>query len=312
MFQGLLYPLRQTRLTPKRYLLSCTNSRASDLAAAAKVFKDAVKETGGPVHVADGVSFYIAAASMPEQLAAEEAGDWQAMLDAGAKALPVRHFLKKPSWVKRTLLLARTVMQLRFYLKEAILTRKSTQSGCGPCIGLGTGLLESGEVGISASNRKAHLLLANSNLPILEYSLRIGNFKGRMGSAEAKAYLASPEVVASSALSGTISGPGWYQRPEGLSGVAIGEGQGSIGEGPQLMTAEEALERVIGQLESHIVTAEKEILSEAPSTEKALVPVLHGFPERVEGELSSYFPSPLYLYSTRSESPPVLPPKGKN
>lgn len=26
-------------------------------------------------------------------------------------------------------------------------------AGCGPCIGLGTGLLESGEIGISASNR---------------------------------------------------------------------------------------------------------------------------------------------------------------
>ena len=34
---------------------------------------------------------------MPEQLAAEEAGDWQAMLDAGAKALPVRRFLKSLS-----------------------------------------------------------------------------------------------------------------------------------------------------------------------------------------------------------------------
>ena len=108
-----------------------------------------------------------------------------------------------------------------------------------------------------------------------------------MGSAEAKAYLASPEVVASSALSGMICGPGWYQRPEGLSGVSIGEGQGSIGEGPQLVTAEEALERVIGQLESDIVTAEKHILPEdAPLTKgEALVPVLPGFPERVEGEL---------------------------
>ena len=72
----------------RAYLVSCTNSRRSDLAAAAKVFKNAVKETGGPVHVSEGVSFYIAAASMPEQLATEEAGDWQAMLDAGAIALP--------------------------------------------------------------------------------------------------------------------------------------------------------------------------------------------------------------------------------
>jgi homoaconitate hydratase len=98
----------------KAYLVSCTNLRASDLAAAAKVFKDAVKETGGPVSIAEGVKLYIAAASLPEQKAAEDAGDWQALLDAGAIALP---------------------------------------AACGPCIGLGTGLLEDGEVGISASNR---------------------------------------------------------------------------------------------------------------------------------------------------------------
>lgn len=128
----------------KAYLVSCTNSRASDLAAAAKVFKDAVKEKGAPVSIAEGLRFYIAAASLPEQQAAEDAGDWQAMLDAGAIALP---------------------------------------AGCGPCIGLGTGLLEDGEVGISASNR---------------------NFKGRMGSQKAKAYLASPEVVAASALCKSI------------------------------------------------------------------------------------------------------------
>ena len=115
----------------------------------------------------------------------------------------------------------------------------------------------------------------------------VGNFKGRMGSVEAKAYLASPEVVAASALSGKISGPGWYQRPEGLSSVAVGEGQGSIGEGPQLTTAEEALERVIGQLESKIATAEKDMSpAEAPSTTgEALVPILPGFPQMVEGEL---------------------------
>lgn len=71
----------------KAYLVSCTNSRASDLAAAAKVFKDA-SSAGKPAKVAEGVELYIAAASLPEQEAAEDAGDWQALLAAGAKPLP--------------------------------------------------------------------------------------------------------------------------------------------------------------------------------------------------------------------------------
>ncbi|RPA94715.1 homoaconitase [Choiromyces venosus 120613-1] len=129
----------------KAYLVSCTNSRASDIAAAAEVFK-----SNPSAKVASGVEFYIAAASTLEQEAAAKAGDWDALISAGAKALP---------------------------------------AGCGPCIGLGTGLLEDGEVGISATNR---------------------NFKGRMGSREALAYLASPEVVAASAMKGFIAGPGNY------------------------------------------------------------------------------------------------------
>ncbi len=58
--------------------------------------------------------------------------------------------------------------------------------GCGPCIGLGQGTLEENEVGISATNR---------------------NFKGRMGNRSAQCYLASPAVVAASAVAGYIAGP---------------------------------------------------------------------------------------------------------
>ena len=97
--------------------------------------------------VAPGVELYVAAASREVQQDAEESDAWGALLTAGAKPLP---------------------------------------PGCGPCIGLGTGLLEPGEVGISATNR---------------------NFKGRMGSRDAQAYLASPEVVAASAVAGYITGP---------------------------------------------------------------------------------------------------------
>src|SRR5262249_50079949 len=123
----------------KAYLVSCTNSRASDIKAAADVLRGHI--------VAPGVEFYIAAASNVVQREAEEAGDWAVLVGAGAKVLP---------------------------------------AGCGPCIGLGIGLLEDGEVGISATNR---------------------NYKGRMGSPKAQAYLASPAVVAASAVTGRIVGP---------------------------------------------------------------------------------------------------------
>ncbi|KAI8050079.1 hypothetical protein BDF21DRAFT_351144 [Thamnidium elegans] len=123
----------------KAYLVSCVNSRASDLKQAAEVLKGK--------KIKEGVEFYVAAASSEVQKEAEEAGDWEILVQAGAKVLP---------------------------------------AGCGPCVGLGTGLLKDGEIGISATNR---------------------NFKGRMGSPSALAYLASPAVVAASALSGIISGP---------------------------------------------------------------------------------------------------------
>ena len=123
----------------KAYLLSCVNSRLEDLKAAADIL------LGNKV--AEGVELYVAAASQWVEDQAKELGVWQAILDAGAIALP-------PS--------------------------------CGPCIGLGTGLLEDGEVGISATNR---------------------NFKGRMGSRDARCFLASPHVVAASAVAGRITGP---------------------------------------------------------------------------------------------------------
>jgi len=213
----------------KAYLVSCTNSRASDIAAAAKVFRDAAKDGAVP-KIADGVKFYIAAASILEQAAAEESGDWQVLLDAGCEPLP---------------------------------------SGCGPCIGLGTGLLEPGDVGISASNR---------------------NFKGRMGSTDAKAYLASPEVVAASALNGKISGPGWYQKPEGVEKVIIGEGSGDF-ELDKAISIEEALDKLIAQADGIIANAENDTLGDqsasTPSAteEETLTEILPGFPEKVEGEI---------------------------
>jgi homoaconitate hydratase len=122
----------------KAYLVSCVNSRVEDLAQAARILEGK--------KVDKNVELYVAAASEKVQEESELRGDWQILIDAGAKILP---------------------------------------PGCGPCIGLGAGTLEEGEVGISATNR---------------------NFRGRMGHKDAQAYLASPEIVAYSAISGYISG----------------------------------------------------------------------------------------------------------
>jgi homoaconitate hydratase len=136
--------------------------------------------------VAPHVKFYIAAASSEVQKEAEKRGDWQTLLDAGAIPLP---------------------------------------PGCGPCIGLGAGLLEDGEVGISATNR---------------------NFKGRMGSPNAQAYLASPAVVAASAVAGYITYDLTY--PE---------------------------EQVKGEVK----------FNSTPKTEKKNVEIIDGFPKEIVSEI---------------------------
>lgn len=162
----------------KAYLVSCVNSRVEDIAEAANIIKGK--------KVAEGVQFYIAAASKEVQQESERLGYWQNLLDAGAIALP---------------------------------------PGCGPCIGLGTGLLEDGETGISATNR---------------------NFKGRMGSSSAFAYLASPAVVAASAIAGKIDYP-WEGETVSISGT--------------------------------ITEQQKKI------TPPAGLKIIAGFPEKIEGEL---------------------------
>ncbi len=162
----------------KGYLVSCVNSRVEDLAQAAAVVKGK--------KIADGVELYVAAASSEVQAESEKRGDWQALVDAGAIALP---------------------------------------PGCGPCIGLGRGLLEDGEVGISATNR---------------------NFKGRMGSREAQAYLASPAVVAASTIAGIIDYPD--AKKAGAIKASIKTNEKPAGEAPDVNILNGFPESVVGEL----------------------------------------------------------------
>ncbi|MDZ4754471.1 MAG: homoaconitase [Phycisphaerae bacterium] len=90
----------------KAWLMSCVNARYEDLAAAANIMRGK--------RVADGVEFYLAAASAEVQAHAMRDGHWKALVDAGAIELP---------------------------------------PGCGTCIGLGRGTIKAGETGISSTNR---------------------------------------------------------------------------------------------------------------------------------------------------------------
>lgn len=69
----------------KAYLVSCVNSRASDLHSAAEVIRN---HMGGAAKVKNGVQLYVSAASLLVQREAESNGDWQTLMEAGAIPLP--------------------------------------------------------------------------------------------------------------------------------------------------------------------------------------------------------------------------------
>jgi 3-isopropylmalate/(R)-2-methylmalate dehydratase large subunit len=115
---------------------SCTNSRLSDLRAAADVLRG--RQVSVPTIVTPG--------SQAVKRAAEREGLHDVFQDAGAL------------W---------------------------THSSCGPCLGMSMGVLAPGARCVSSTNR---------------------NFPGRMG-AGGRVHLASPAVVAASAVLGRIASP---------------------------------------------------------------------------------------------------------
>lgn len=204
----------------KAYLVSCVNSRAGDIRQAAEVMKGR--------QVKEGVEFYVAAASSEVQREAEESGDWDVLVKAGARVLPAGC---GPCIGMCSVIFARSM----FFAGHDQLTYNHLHIPHYPIPpGLGTGLLQDGEVGISATNR---------------------NFKGRMGSPLAQAYLASPAVVAASAVAGKITSPSSLHTSSSSSAISR----------PSFMI--------------------KEATGREETTEDGKEQVLAGFPEVIKGEL---------------------------
>jgi 3-isopropylmalate/(R)-2-methylmalate dehydratase large subunit len=109
-------------------------------------------------------------------------------IEAAANILRGKKIAK---WVRLLVIPASTeVMQesiKKGYLQELMDAGATISTpGCGPCLSAHEGVIASGEVCVSTSNR---------------------NFPGRMGSTDSKIYLASPATVAASALTGYLTNP---------------------------------------------------------------------------------------------------------
>ena len=138
--------------------------------------------------------------------------------------------------------------------------------GCGACIGLGRGTLEPGEVGISATNR---------------------NFKGRMGSREAFVYLASPAVVAASAVAGKIAGPESVGAasvgPEIVGPVSNRSGIHRLKTGAtENVAAGSRTGRSAREIRDHAKCC---AMPQPAGGRSPKVSILPGFPEHIEGKL---------------------------
>ncbi len=108
------------------------------------------------------------------QAAAEVLGDEEVHKDVRLLVIPAS---------RRELLAAMRLGLIERFVRAGALV---LNPGCGPCLGAHQGIMAAGERAIASTNR---------------------NFKGRMGSPDSEVYLASPETVAASAISGSITDP---------------------------------------------------------------------------------------------------------
>lgn len=103
-----------------------------------------------------------------------------------------------------------------------------------------------------------------------------------MGSRDAKAYLASPAVVTSSALAGFITGPGVETQPADWAGVEHSEGEPFSEK-----SVDETLESLIGKLDGIIEAGAADQADGADSSKKEqLTDILPGFPEKISGQIT--------------------------
>jgi homoaconitate hydratase len=89
-------------------------------------------------------------------------------------------------------------------------------------------------------------------------------------------------------LSGYISGPGFYEAPEGVNKVILGEGTGNVA-ADKAASIEDALEKLISEADQLVDNAQSSLFGETEAPKKAegagLTEIVAGFPEKVRGEI---------------------------
>jgi 3-isopropylmalate/(R)-2-methylmalate dehydratase large subunit len=115
--------------------------------------------------------------------------DWEvvAKMVKGKKKAPNLRFIAVPGSED----VLKEVMAKGYYQTLVEFGAVMVNPGCGPCVGIHEGVLGDGETCLSTQNR---------------------NFQGRMGNPEASIYLASPAVIAASAIEGKLADPRKYTK----------------------------------------------------------------------------------------------------